>query len=49
MQKLNSSFMKLHGASSMSNLIGLGALLVYGFTLVRSLDVGKIYHDSFFC
>lgn len=37
MQKLNSSFMRLHGASSISNLVGLGALLVYGFTLAEKM------------
>jgi len=37
MQRLNSSFMKLHGASSLSNLIGLGAMVYYGFTLAEKL------------
>ncbi|KAF2172561.1 hypothetical protein M409DRAFT_50236 [Zasmidium cellare ATCC 36951] len=37
MQKLNSSFMRLHGVSSLSNLVGLGALLVYGFTLAEKI------------
>lgn len=37
MQRLNSSFAKLHGAASLSNLIGLGAMLAYGFTLAEMM------------
>lgn len=37
MQKLNSSFGKLHGASSLSNVIGLAAMLSYGFILAQKL------------
>jgi hypothetical protein len=37
MQRLNSAFMKLHGASSLSNVIGLVAMLAYGFTLAEKL------------
>ncbi|EMF16105.1 uncharacterized protein SEPMUDRAFT_147767 [Sphaerulina musiva SO2202] len=33
MQRLNSSFAKLHGASSLSNVVGLGAMVLYAFTL----------------
>lgn len=37
MQRLNSSFGKLHGASSLSNVIGLGAMIWYGFVLAEKL------------
>lgn len=37
MQRLNKSFAKLHGASSLSNIIGLGAMLVYGMVLAEKL------------
>ncbi|KAF7196421.1 Xanthocillin biosynthesis cluster protein D [Pseudocercospora fuligena] len=37
MQKLNKSFAWLHGASSLSNVVGLGAMLVYGFTLAEKI------------
>lgn len=37
MQRLNSSFNKLHGASSLSNVVGLGAMLYYGFVLAEKL------------
>lgn len=33
MQKLNSSFSKLHGASSLMNVIGFGAMLFYGVVM----------------
>lgn len=37
MQRLNSSFAYLHGAASLSNLIGLGAMIAYGFTLAEKM------------
>ncbi|CZT25803.1 uncharacterized protein RCC_11472 [Ramularia collo-cygni] len=37
MQRLNSSFAKLHGAASLANLIGLGAMFVYGATLAEMM------------
>lgn len=37
MQRLNSSFSKLHGASSLSNMVGLGAMIYYGFLLAEML------------
>ena len=37
MQRLNSSFSVLHGASSLSNVIGLGAMLFYGIVLAEKL------------
>lgn len=37
MQRLNSSFAKLHGASSLSNMIGLGAMLFYAAVLAERL------------
>ncbi|KAK3061553.1 hypothetical protein LTR53_019738, partial [Teratosphaeriaceae sp. CCFEE 6253] len=37
MQKLNSSFTVLHSASSLSNLIGTGAMLFYGVVLSEKL------------
>ncbi|KAK5122232.1 hypothetical protein LTR85_004142 [Meristemomyces frigidus] len=37
MQRLNSSFSKLHGASSLSNVIGLGAMFYYGFVLAEKM------------
>lgn len=37
MQRLNASFAKLHGAASLSNVLGLGAMIVYAFTLACQL------------
>lgn len=37
MQRLNSSFAKLHGAASLANLVGLGAMLAYGATLAEKM------------
>ncbi|KAF2209264.1 hypothetical protein CERZMDRAFT_47401 [Cercospora zeae-maydis SCOH1-5] len=37
MQRLNSSFGKLHGASSLANVVGLGAMIWYGFALAAML------------
>jgi hypothetical protein len=37
MKRMNSSFAKLHGAASLANLIGLGAMMVYGFTLAEMI------------
>lgn len=37
MQRLNSSFAKLHGASSLSNVVGLGAMVLYAFTLAEMM------------
>ena len=37
MQRLNSSFAKLHGMSSLANVVGLGAMLVYGMVLAEKL------------
>ena len=37
MEKLNSAFSKLHGASSLANVIGLGAMLYYGVVLAEKL------------
>ena len=37
MTRLNSSFSKLHGASSLSNLIGTGAMIFYGVVLAEKL------------
>lgn len=37
MQRLNSSFAKLHGAASLSNVIGLAAMLFYGIVLAEKL------------
>ncbi|SMQ50139.1 unnamed protein product [Zymoseptoria tritici ST99CH_1A5] len=37
MQRMNSSFNRLHGAASVANLIGLGGLLVYAFTLAEKI------------
>ncbi|EMD01112.1 hypothetical protein BAUCODRAFT_29508 [Baudoinia panamericana UAMH 10762] len=37
MQRLNSSFGVLHGASSLANVIGLVAMLYYGFVLADKL------------
>lgn len=37
MQRLNSSFARLHGASALSNMIGLGAMLFYGAVLAERL------------
>ncbi|EME48778.1 hypothetical protein DOTSEDRAFT_67725 [Dothistroma septosporum NZE10] len=37
MQRLNSSFAKLHGMSSLANVVGLGAMLVYGMALAEKL------------
>lgn len=37
MQRLNSSFSKLHGASSLSNVVGLAAMLFYGVVLAEKL------------
>ncbi|KAH9827462.1 putative mitochondrial outer membrane protein [Teratosphaeria destructans] len=37
MQRLNSSFGKLHGAASLANIIGLGALIYYGVVLAEKL------------
>lgn len=37
MQRLNSSFSKLHGASSLLNLAGLFAMFYYGATLAEKL------------
>lgn len=34
---MNSSFNRLHGAASVANLIGLGGLLVYAFTLAEKI------------
>jgi hypothetical protein len=37
MQRMNSTFNKLHGFASLANLVGLGAMLVYGFTLAEKM------------
>ena len=37
MQELNSRFMYLHSASSLSNMIGLGAMLFYGAVLAEKI------------
>ena len=37
MEKLNSSFSLLHSASSLANLVGLGAMLYYGAVLAEKL------------
>ena len=37
MQRLNSSFAKLHGASALSNMIGLAAMLFYGAVLAERM------------
>ncbi|TKA81324.1 hypothetical protein B0A55_02769 [Friedmanniomyces simplex] len=37
MQRLNSSFTYLHSASSLSNLIGTGAIIFYGFVLAEKI------------
>lgn len=37
MQRLNSSFSKLHGASSLSNVIGLAAMVFYGAVLADKI------------
>lgn len=37
MQRLNSSFAKMHGASSLANIIGTAAMIYYGFTLAEKL------------
>jgi len=37
MERLNSSFAWLHGAASLANLVGLGAMLVYGATLAEKM------------
>jgi len=37
MQRLNSSFAKLHGAASLSNVIGLASMLFYGVVLADKL------------
>lgn len=37
MQRLNKSFMRLHGASSSFNLISLFAMMYYGVTLAEKL------------
>lgn len=37
MEKLNRSFAWLHGASSLSNLIGMGAMMFYGIVLAEQL------------
>lgn len=37
MQRLNSSFAKLHGAASLSNVIGLASILFYGVVLADKL------------
>ncbi|KAK5173885.1 uncharacterized protein LTR77_002566 [Saxophila tyrrhenica] len=37
MQRMNSSFAKLHGASSMANVVGLAAMLFYGVVLGEML------------
>jgi len=35
MQRLNSQFAKLHGVSSLSNVLGLAAMIYYGFVLAE--------------
>lgn len=37
MEKLNSSFMWLHSASSLANLVGLGAMVYYGIVLAEKI------------
>lgn len=37
MERLNKSFMRLHGASSMANLISLGAMVYYGAMLAEKI------------
>ena len=37
MQRLNSSFTYLHSLSSLSNLLGTGAMIYYGFVLAEKL------------
>nr|POF17337.1 putative mitochondrial outer membrane protein [Quercus suber] len=37
MQRLNKSFMRLHGASSLTNIIGLAGMIFYGFVLADKL------------
>lgn len=37
MERLNSSFAWLHGAASLANLVGLGAMLAYGATLAEKM------------
>ncbi|WPG98427.1 Hypothetical protein R9X50_00121700 [Acrodontium crateriforme] len=37
MQKLNSSFGRLHGISSLSNVVALAAMIFYGFALAEKL------------
>ncbi|KAK0801721.1 hypothetical protein LTR91_013590 [Friedmanniomyces endolithicus] len=37
MQKLNSSFTYLHSAASLSNLVGTGAMILYGFVLAEKM------------
>ncbi|KAK0786415.1 hypothetical protein LTR02_012549 [Friedmanniomyces endolithicus] len=37
MQKLNSSFTYLHSAASLSNLVGTGAMIFYGFVLAEKM------------
>ncbi|KAK3626957.1 hypothetical protein LTR56_019496 [Elasticomyces elasticus] len=37
MQRLNSSFNYIHSASSLSNLIGTGAMIFYGFVLAEKM------------
>lgn len=35
MQRLNSQFARLHGVSSLSNVLGLAAMIYYGFVLAE--------------
>jgi len=37
MQKLNTRFATLHGVSSLSNVLGLVAMIYYGFTLAEQI------------
>ncbi len=37
MQRLNSAFNKIHSASSLSNVVGLGAMLYYGAVLAERI------------
>lgn len=38
MQQLNKAFGKMHGVSSLSNLVGLIAMLAYGFSLADRIQ-----------
>lgn len=37
MQRLNTSFMQLHSASSLANILGLAGMIFYGFVLADKL------------